>query len=178
MLNRAESKALVKTVASPLQSPQTEVADSRSDASPRRILLLLASMVGAATGRLGRPRPPWPRKRERAALGQAEDLQVELLMQQLQNQEELSEAKRGLAAGTLGDTGAPARGRSGAATVAVWPLDAARTNHGSKPICNVATASPRPPDAASNICCGCIRMICRSCNCWCSWTKSRDVSVR
>ena len=34
MLNRAESKALLKTVASPLQSPQTEVADSRSDAQP------------------------------------------------------------------------------------------------------------------------------------------------
>ena len=63
--------------------------------SPRRILLLLASMVGAALVGWVAAASMAPETRARSTR-QAEDLQVELLMQQLQNQEELSEAERGL----------------------------------------------------------------------------------
>ena len=63
--------------------------------SPRRILLLLASMVGAALVGWVAAASMAPETRARSSR-QAEDLQVELLMQQLQNQEELSEAERGL----------------------------------------------------------------------------------
>ena len=63
--------------------------------SPRRILLLLASMVGAALVGWVAAASRAPETRARSTR-QAEDLQVELLMQQLQNQEEVSEAKRGL----------------------------------------------------------------------------------
>jgi len=63
--------------------------------SPRRILLLLASMVGAALVGWVAAASMAPETRARSTR-QAEDLQVELLMQQLQNQEEVSEAKRGL----------------------------------------------------------------------------------
>ena len=63
--------------------------------SPRRILLLLASMVGAALVGWVAAASMAPETRARSTR-QAEDLQVELLMQQLQNQEVLSEAERGL----------------------------------------------------------------------------------
>ena len=63
--------------------------------SPRRILLLLASMVGGALVGWVAAASMAPETRARSTR-QAEDLQVELLMQQLQNQEELSEAERGL----------------------------------------------------------------------------------
>ena len=63
--------------------------------SPRRILLLLASMVGAALVGWVAAASMAPETRARSTR-QAEDLQVELLMQQLQKQEELSEAERGL----------------------------------------------------------------------------------
>ena len=63
--------------------------------SPRRILLLLASSVGAALVGWVAAASMAPETRARSTR-QAEDLQVELLMQQLQNQEELSEAERGL----------------------------------------------------------------------------------
>ena len=63
--------------------------------SPRRILLLLASIVGAALVGWVAAASMAPETRARSTR-QAEDLQVELLMQQLQNQEEVSEAKRGL----------------------------------------------------------------------------------
>ena len=63
--------------------------------SPRRILLLLASMVGAALVGWVAAAAMAPETRARGTR-QAEDLQVELLMQQLQNQEVLSEAERGL----------------------------------------------------------------------------------
>ena len=63
--------------------------------SPRRILLLLASMVGAALVGWVAAASMAPETRARSSR-QAEDLQVELLMQQLQNQEVLSEAERGL----------------------------------------------------------------------------------
>ena len=95
MLIRAESKALVKTVASPLQSPQTEVAVRDRMPSPRRILLLLASIVGAAMVGWIAAASMAPETRARSSR-QAEDLQVELLMQQFQDQDELSEAERGL----------------------------------------------------------------------------------
>ena len=63
--------------------------------SPRRILLLLASMVGAALVGWVAAASMAPETRARSSR-QAEDLQVELLMQQLQHQHELSEAERGL----------------------------------------------------------------------------------
>ena len=63
--------------------------------SPRRILLLLASMVGAALVGWIAAASMAPETRARSSR-QAEDLQVELLMQQLQDQDELSEAERGL----------------------------------------------------------------------------------
>ena len=63
--------------------------------SPRRILLLLASMVGAALVGWVAAASMAPETRARSTRP-AEDLQVELLMQQLQNQEVLSEAERGL----------------------------------------------------------------------------------
>ena len=63
--------------------------------SPRRILLLLASMVGAALVGWVAEASMAPETRARSTR-QAEDLQVELLMPQLQDQEEVSEAKRGL----------------------------------------------------------------------------------
>lgn len=63
--------------------------------SPRRILLLPASMVGAALVGWVAAASMAPETRARSTR-QAEDLQVELLMQQLQNQEVLSEAERGL----------------------------------------------------------------------------------
>ena len=63
--------------------------------SPRRILLLLASMLGAALVGWVAAASMAPETRARSSR-QAEDLQVELLMQQLQNQEVLSEAERGL----------------------------------------------------------------------------------
>ena len=63
--------------------------------SPRRILLLLASMVGAALVGWVAAASMAPETRARSTR-QAEDLQVELLMQQLQTQEVLSEAERGL----------------------------------------------------------------------------------
>ena len=63
--------------------------------SLRRILLLLASMVGAALIGWVAAASMAPETRARSTR-QAEDLQVELLMQQLQDQEELSEAERGL----------------------------------------------------------------------------------
>ena len=63
--------------------------------SPRRILLLLASIVGAALVGWVAAASMAPETRARSTR-QAEDLQVELLMQQLQNQEVLSEAERGL----------------------------------------------------------------------------------
>ena len=63
--------------------------------SPRRILLLLASMVGAALVGWVAAASMAPETRARSTRP-AEDLGVELLMQQLQNQEEVSEAKRGL----------------------------------------------------------------------------------
>ena len=62
---------------------------------PRRILLLLASMVGAALVGWIAVASMAPETRAHSSR-QAEDLQVELLMQQLQNQDELSEAERGL----------------------------------------------------------------------------------
>ena len=63
--------------------------------SPRRILLLLASIVGAARVGWVAAASMAPETRARSTR-QAEDLQVELLMQQLQNQKLLSEAERGL----------------------------------------------------------------------------------
>ena len=63
--------------------------------SPRRILLLLASLVGAAVIGWIAAASMAPETRARASR-QAEDQQVELLMQQLQEQDELSEAERGL----------------------------------------------------------------------------------
>ena len=63
--------------------------------SPRRILLLLASMVGAALVGWIAAASMAPETRARSSR-QAEDLQVELLMQQLQDQNELSEAERSL----------------------------------------------------------------------------------
>ena len=63
--------------------------------SPRRILLLLASMVGAALVGWVAAASMAPETRARSTR-QAEDLQVELLMQQLQDQAELSEAERGV----------------------------------------------------------------------------------
>ena len=63
--------------------------------SPRRILLLLASMMGAAlVGWIAAASMP-PETRARSSR-QAADLQVELLMQQLQDQNELNDAERGL----------------------------------------------------------------------------------
>ena len=61
----------------------------------RRILLLLASMVGAALIGWIAAASMAPETRARGSR-QAEDLQVELLMQQLQDQDELSDAERGL----------------------------------------------------------------------------------
>ncbi len=63
--------------------------------SPRRILLLLASMVGAALVGWIAAASMAPETRARSSR-QAEGLQVELLMQQLQDQDELSEVERGL----------------------------------------------------------------------------------
>ena len=63
--------------------------------SPRRILLLLASVVGAAVIGWIAAASMAPETRARASR-QAEDQQVALLMQQLQDQDELSEAERGL----------------------------------------------------------------------------------
>ncbi len=63
--------------------------------SPRRILLLLASMVGTALVGWIAAASMAPETQARSSR-QAEDLQVELLMQQLQDQDELSEAERGL----------------------------------------------------------------------------------
>ena len=63
--------------------------------SPRRILLLLASMVGAALVGWIAAASMAPETRARSS-HQAEGLQVELLMQQLQDQDELSEVERGL----------------------------------------------------------------------------------
>ncbi|WP_392346865.1 hypothetical protein [Parasynechococcus sp.] len=63
--------------------------------SPRRILLLLASIVGAAL--VGWISAAYMAQETRArARRQAEDLQVELPRQQLQAQDELNEAERGL----------------------------------------------------------------------------------
>ena len=63
--------------------------------SPRRILLLLASMVGA--GLVGwiaaASLAPETRARSRS---NDKDIQVELLMQQLQDQDELNDAERSL----------------------------------------------------------------------------------
>ena len=63
--------------------------------SPRRILLLLAPMVGAALVGWVAAASMAPETRARSSR-HAENLQVELLMQQLQHKDELSEAKRGL----------------------------------------------------------------------------------
>ena len=63
--------------------------------SPRRILLLLASVVGAALVGWIAAASMAPETRARASR-LAEDEQVEILMQQLQDPEELSEAERGL----------------------------------------------------------------------------------
>ena len=63
--------------------------------SPRRILLLLASMLGAALVGWIAAASMAPETRARSSR-QAEDLQFELLMQQLQDQNELSEAERSL----------------------------------------------------------------------------------
>ena len=61
--------------------------------SPRRILLLLGTMVGAALIGWGAAASMAPETRARASR-LAEDQQVETLMQQLQGQDELSEAER------------------------------------------------------------------------------------
>ena len=63
--------------------------------SPRRILLLLASMVGAALVGWIAAASMAPETRARSSR-QAEDLQVELLMQQLQHHDNLNEAEREL----------------------------------------------------------------------------------
>ena len=63
--------------------------------SPRRILLLLASRVWAALVGWTAAASMAPETRARASR-QAENLQVELLMQQVQGQDELSEAEWGL----------------------------------------------------------------------------------
>ena len=95
MLIRAESKALLKTVASPLQSPQTEVADSRSDAEPAPNSVAAGVHGWGCTSRLDRSCLHGTGNLALASR-QAEDQQVELLMQQLQDQDNLSEAERGL----------------------------------------------------------------------------------
>ena len=63
--------------------------------SPRRILLLLASITGAALVGWIAAASMAPETRARASR-QAEDQQIELLMHQLQDQDNLSEADRGL----------------------------------------------------------------------------------
>ena len=63
--------------------------------SPRRILLLLASITGAALVGWIAAASMAPETRARASR-QAEDQRIELLMHQLQDQDNLSEADRGL----------------------------------------------------------------------------------
>ena len=63
--------------------------------SPRRILLLLASITGAALVGWIAAASMAPETRARASR-QAEDQQIELLIHQLQDQDNLSEADRGL----------------------------------------------------------------------------------
>jgi len=64
--------------------------------SLRRILLLLASMVGAALVGWIAAASMAPETRARASRQAEEDQQVELLMQQLQHHDNLNEAERGL----------------------------------------------------------------------------------
>ena len=63
--------------------------------SPRRILLLLASITGAALVGWIAAASMAPETRAGASR-QAEDPQIELLLDQLQDQDNLSEADRGL----------------------------------------------------------------------------------
>ena len=95
MLILAESKTLMKTVASPPQSPQAEVADSRSDAEPAPDSV--ADGVHSGAGLVG-----WiaaasmaPETRARASR-LADDQKVETLLRQLQDQQGLGEAERRL----------------------------------------------------------------------------------
>ena len=144
--------------------------------SPRRILLLLVSITGAALVGWIAAASMAPETRASASR-QAEDPQIELLLDQLQDQDNLSEADRGLLLERL-----VALERLQEAEVVLDPWLSGRTTPRkltcSKRTCNVAMASPRQPGAASKICFGCIRMIRRFCNFLCLWTKSRDAIGR
>ncbi len=98
-------------------------------------------------------------------------------MQQLQNQEEVSEAKRGLLLERL-----VTLERLQEAEVVLQPWLSGRSTP-REPIMFTADLQRRngqPETARRSLqhLLGLHRMFCRFCSCWCSWTKSRDVSVR
>ena len=130
--------------------------------SPRRILLLLASITGAALVGWIAAASMAPETRARASR-QAEDQQIELLMHQLQDQDNLSEADRGLLLERL-----VALERLQEAEVVLQPWLSGRTTPRELTLFKADLQRRNgQPGAASKICFGCIRMIRRFCNCLC-----------